>query len=74
MRISTMTLLERIRFVVSSLLAILLDLWWHGHVITVQVFPVVWLLRGHLVEKNEIFPVFQILFEQTSNAGECVLQ
>jgi len=28
----------------------------------------------HLVEKNEIFSVFQILFKQTSNAGECVLQ
>jgi len=28
----------------------------------------------HLVEKNEIFSAFQILFKQTSNAGECVLQ
>jgi len=34
----------------------------------------VWLLRGHLIEKNEIFPAFQILFEQISNAGERVLQ
>jgi len=39
-----------------------------------QAFPAVWLLRGHLVKKNEIFPAFQILFEQTSNTGELVLR
>ena len=47
--------------------------WICGYAITVQAFPVVWLLRGHLVEKNEIFSTFQILFKQTSNASECVL-
>lgn len=55
---------------VSDLAACKMDLWWHGHAIAVQAFPAVWLFRGHLVEKNGIFPAFQTLFEQTSDASE----
>jgi len=59
---------------VSNFAACRMDLWWHSHAITVQAFPAVWLFRGHLVEKNEIFLTFQTLFEQTLDAGEHVLQ
>jgi len=31
--------------------------------ITVQAFPAVLLLRGHLIEKNEIFSAFQIFID-----------
>ena len=33
-----------------------------------------WLLREHLIKKNEIFPAFPALFKQTSDASERVLQ
>ena len=58
---------------VGDLAACTIDLWCHGHAITVQAFPAMIASRV-LVKKNEIFPAFQILFKQTSNAGKRVLQ
>jgi len=59
----------------KCMLAILLCAGWiYGGTAIIQAFPTIWLLRGHLVEKNEIFLGFQTLFEQTSDMGERILQ